>query len=171
MKALFFDRDGTLIVDKNYLSNPEQIEYFPDTFDALKLIQKLGYHCFVVTNQSGVGRKMFELTCVYDVHAQMQKDLQVQGLQPFKAIKVCPQHPDDIPNYRKPSPEMIFELKSEFPEINLAESFMIGDKLIDAKCGENAGCTGVLLNEKPHEKYLSFKNLTEFANYLSRLKV
>jgi len=171
MKAVFFDRDGTLIVDKNYLFKPEDLEYYSDTFDALKIIQNLGYECFVITNQSGVGRGMFPLASVYTIHDLMQKDMQKHGLKPFKAIKICPQHPDDTPSFRKPSPEMIFELKAEFPQLKLEQSFMIGDKIIDAQCGENAGCTGVLLDTILTTKYPTFKTLTDFANYLSGLKI
>jgi D-glycero-D-manno-heptose 1,7-bisphosphate phosphatase len=171
MKAVFFDRDGTLIVDKNYLFKPQDVEYFPDTFDALKIIQQLGYECFIVTNQSGVGREMFSIECVYQIHELMQKDMAKHGLKPFKAIKICPQHPDEIPSFRKPSPEMIFELKSEFPDLKLEQSFMIGDKIIDAQCGENAGCTGVMLNTIFTTKYPTFKNLSAFAQFLLGLKI
>jgi D-glycero-D-manno-heptose 1,7-bisphosphate phosphatase len=171
MKAVFFDRDGTLIVDKNYLFKPEDVEYFQDTFDALKIIQRLGYECFIVTNQSGVGRGIFSIDCVYSVHELMQKDMKKHGLKPFRAIKICPQHPDDSPSFRKPSPEMIFELKSEYPQLQLDQSFMIGDKIIDAQCGENAGCTGVMLDTIFTTKYPTYKNLTEFAQYLLSLKI
>lgn len=167
MKAVFFDRDGTLIVDKNYLHKANEIEYYQDTFDAIRLIQKLGYLCFIVTNQSGVGRGYFPLEDVFEVHQQMQVDLQNQNLTPYMDIKVCPQHPDEDNNFRKPDPKMILELGDQY-RIDLKNSYMIGDKLIDAQCGKNAGCHGVTLRLDGHD-FLNFNNLMDFALYLESL--
>jgi histidinol-phosphate phosphatase family protein len=92
MKALFFDRDGTLIHDAGYLSNPDEVKYFDDTFEALERMKKLGFGFFIVTNQSGVGRGYFKEDCILKVHEKMQKDFQSNGLNLFD-IAYCPHSP------------------------------------------------------------------------------
>ena len=74
-KAIFLDRDGTIIIDKHYLHDPNQVEYFEDTFEALKLMANKGYDLFMVTNQSGIGRGMFKVEDMHKVHEKIIKDL------------------------------------------------------------------------------------------------
>src|SRR6476620_11750068 len=109
-KAIFLDRDGKLILDKNYLSRVEDMEYFPDTLKALHLFQQLGYELFIVTNQSGVGRGYFALESVHVIHRQLQNDLRENKLAPIKDFAICPHSPDDNCDCRKPSGKMITEL-------------------------------------------------------------
>jgi D-glycero-D-manno-heptose 1,7-bisphosphate phosphatase len=165
MKAIFFDRDGTIIIDKHYMHKPEEIEYFNDTFTAIKTIQELGYEIFMVTNQSGVGRGYFKLEDAIAVNHQIQIDLSKNNLNKFKDIKICPQHPDEENNFRKPSPIMINELSKEY-NIELSESYMIGDKLIDAQSGQNAGCAGILYKFKDEAPFKNYNTLTDFAQSL-----
>jgi len=165
MKAVFFDRDGTLIVDKHYMHKIEDLEYYPDTFEVLKEIQSLGYETFIVTNQSGIGRGMFTEEQMHAVHEQMQKDCETNGIKKYKDIKFCPQHPEEENNFRKPHPQMLNELCEKW-DIDRANSFMIGDKIIDAECGLNAQIQGVWLNEKKDDRFPSVKSLTEFLEYI-----
>jgi D-glycero-D-manno-heptose 1,7-bisphosphate phosphatase len=163
MKAVFFDRDGTLIIDKHYLHDPDEVEYFKDTFSALKSIQSKGYQLFMVTNQSGIGRGMFTEDQMHKVHNKMLKDFEHVGIL-MRDIKFCPHSPDDQCDCRKPSPRMIDELVKQY-NIDRFNSYMIGDKTIDAECGENARVKGfMIIKEDP--KYRSFKSLTEFADFL-----
>lgn len=143
------------------------MEYFPDTLKALQLLQNLGFDLFVVTNQSGVGRGYFSLENVYVIHKQLQNDLREHKLQPFKDFAICPHSPDDKCECRKPSGKMILDLMEKY-HISPEHSYMIGDKLIDAQSGRNAGVKGILLRGLTSPEYPSFKTLLEFAQSLKK---
>lgn len=146
----------------------EEIEYFSDSLKALKLFQELNYELFIVTNQSGVGRGYFSLENVYVVHRQIQNDLRESKLSPIKDFAICPHSPDDKCDCRKPSGKMIREL-IEKHNIAPEHSYMVGDKLIDAEAGENAGIKGILVRQNLNStKHPSFKTLLEFAQSLKK---
>jgi D-glycero-D-manno-heptose 1,7-bisphosphate phosphatase len=132
---------------------------------ALQLLQSLGYELFIVTNQSGVGRGYFSLENVYVIHKQLQNDLRASKLHPFKDFAICPHSPDDACKCRKPSGQMIQEL-IEKHHISAKDSYMAGDKLIDAQCGENAGVQGILVRHEHKSDFPFFKTLLEFAHHL-----
>lgn len=145
----------------------EDIEYFSDTFKALQIFQNLGYELFIVTNQSGVGRGYFSLESVYVIHKQLQNDLRENKLAPFKDFAICPHSPDDQCKCRKPFPQMILEL-AEKHKIDLSKSYMIGDKIIDAECGKNAGTTGIIVRQHSSQTEFPFyKTLMDFAKTLA----
>lgn len=162
IKAVFFDRDGTLIVDKHYLHDPDQVEYLPDAFEALALIQEKGYRLFMVTNQSGIGRGFFEQKDMELVHERILSDLKKQGIT-MEDVAFCPHAPDDGCKCRKPNPSMITSLMKKH---GITEGFMIGDKTIDAEAGIAAGIEGVHLTEGESE-YPHVRTLMEFAQNLS----
>jgi D-glycero-D-manno-heptose 1,7-bisphosphate phosphatase len=136
-RAVFLDRDGTLIVDKNYLSRPEDVALFPGVAPALHRLQTAGYQLFVITNQSGVGRGYFTLADVERVNHHLENELARQGVRLVKTY-FAPEAPDQPSRGRKPSPQFLWDARDEF-NLNLAESFMVGDKVIDLECGWNAG--------------------------------
>jgi D-glycero-D-manno-heptose 1,7-bisphosphate phosphatase len=136
-RAVFLDRDGTLIEDKDYLSKPEQVVLYPGAAQALKKLQDAGFKLFLVTNQSGVGRGYFTLDDVEKVHAHLAQLLAEHGVK-FEKIYIAPEHPDQPSRGRKPSPQFLFDARDEFG-IDLSQSYIIGDKLIDLECGWNAG--------------------------------
>ena len=142
-RAVFLDRDGTLIEEKEYLHRPEQVVIFPGAAVALKRLQDAGFLLIMVTNQSGVGRGYFTLADVERVHEHLAKELARDGVRLTK-IYVAPEAPDQPSHGRKPSPQFLFDARDEFG-IDLAQSFMIGDKLIDLECGWNAGVKKSLL--------------------------
>jgi D-glycero-D-manno-heptose 1,7-bisphosphate phosphatase len=136
-RAVFLDRDGTLIAEKNYLCRPEDVEIFPGTGGALKRLSAAGYRLFVISNQSGVGRGYFTLADVDRVNEHLGRELAGHGVR-FEKIYIAPEAPGQPSRGRKPSPQFLFDARDEFG-LNLAESFMIGDKFIDLECGWNAG--------------------------------
>jgi D-glycero-D-manno-heptose 1,7-bisphosphate phosphatase len=136
-RAVFLDRDGTLIAEKNYLHRVEEVEILPGTGPALHQLQAAGYRLFMVTNQSGIGRGYFTLAEAERVNAHLCDEMARDGVR-FEKIYLAPEAPDQPSRGRKPSPQFLFDARDEF-QINLAESFMIGDKLIDLECGWNAG--------------------------------
>ncbi len=166
-KAIFLDRDGTLILDKNYLSRVEDMEYFPDTMKALQLLQALGYELFIVTNQSGVGRGYFSLESVYVIHRQLQNDLREQKLSPFKDFAICPHSPDEGCVCRKPSGQMIKDLM-ERHHVSPEHSWMIGDKLIDAQAGKDAGINSAIIRHSESKDFPFYKTLLDFAQTLKK---
>ena len=136
-RAVFLDRDGTLIAEKNYLSRPEEVEIFPGAAAALRRLQVAGYQLFIVSNQSGVGRGYFTLADVGRVNGHIDAELAKEGVQIVKTY-IAPEAPDQPSRGRKPSPQFLWDARDEF-DLNLAESFMVGDKVIDLECGWNAG--------------------------------
>ena len=136
-RAVFFDRDATLIEDKHYMHKVEDIVYYSDSFSALKLLQDQNYKIFIVTNQSGIGRGMFTEEQMHEVHKQILADYKDQNII-IEDIAFCPHSPDQKCDCRKPSPKMSLNLASKH-NIDLSSSFMVGDKVSDAKAGENAG--------------------------------
>jgi D-glycero-D-manno-heptose 1,7-bisphosphate phosphatase len=135
--AVFLDRDGTLIAEKNYLSKIEDVSVFPGAVEALKRLQDAGFKLFIVSNQSGVGRGYFTLTDVEKVNRHLG-DIFAGGGVRFEKIYIAPEAPDQPSRGRKPSPQFLFDARDEFG-IELSHSYVIGDKLIDLECGWNAG--------------------------------
>jgi D-glycero-D-manno-heptose 1,7-bisphosphate phosphatase len=136
-RAVFLDRDGTMIADKNYLCRPEDVEIFPAAKIGLKKLCAAGFKLFIVSNQSGVGRGYFTMADVEKVNQHLCGELARDGVQ-FEKIYIAPEAPEQPSRGRKPSPQFLFDARDEF-DLNLAESFMVGDKLIDLECGWNAG--------------------------------
>ncbi len=165
-RAIFLDRDGTFIVDKNYLSRVDDIEYYPDTFAALRLMRQKGYRLFVVTNQSGVGRGFFELARVHEIHATIDADLVSQGLPPFDGWAICPHAPEEDCSCRKPKPALIDAIITR-EKLEKTQCWMIGDKAIDAECGLNAGIAGACVRDRKEQTASPrFPNLLAFAQSL-----
>lgn len=142
-RAVFLDRDGTLIEEKEYLHRPEEVAIFPGVGPALRRLQDAGFKLFIVTNQSGVGRGYFPLEDVHRVHEHLCRELAKDNVR-IEKFYIAPEHPDAPSRGRKPSPQFLFDARDEFG-IDLAQSNMIGDKLIDLECGWNAGVKASLL--------------------------
>src|SRR6185295_2714086 len=132
----FLDRDGVLIEERHYLHKVEEVVIFPGVGLALKRLQDAGFLLFIVTNQSGVGRGYFTMADVEKVHAHLLKELARDGVRIEKTY-IAPEAPDRPSRGRKPSPQFLFDARDEFG-IDLSQSYLIGDKLIDLECGWNA---------------------------------
>jgi D-glycero-D-manno-heptose 1,7-bisphosphate phosphatase len=132
--AVFLDRDGTLVEEVNYLSDVKDLRLFPFTPKAVADLTDAGYLIIVVTNQSGIGRGMFEERAMHEVHRQIQDELNgaVAGFY------FCPHLPDEGCRCRKPDIAMIDAAAGDFP-IDLENSWLVGDKRIDIETGHNAG--------------------------------
>lgn len=162
-KAIFLDRDGTIIKDKHYLCDPAGIEFYDDAFEALRLMSAKGYRLFLVTNQSGIGRGMFSEEQMHQVHQELERLLAQQNIS-LTDIAFCPHSPDEHCSCRKPHPKMILDLMQKH-QISTS-SYMIGDKDIDAQAGINAQIHGVVIGQSQH--YASFPSLLEFARSLKQ---
>ncbi len=150
-KAVFIDKDGTLIKDVPYNVNPELIELYDDTGRSLKALKEHGYLLIVVSNQSGLARGFFDTDALKRVEQKIQQDLATEGVQ-LDALYFCPHHPDGVvDNYRgececrKPKPGMLLAASENFG-IDLNQSWMIGDILHDVEAGNAAGCKTILID-------------------------
>ena len=175
-KALFLDRDGTLIVAKDYLSDPKGVELLPGICEALDQALKLGYHLFLFTNQSGVGRGFYSMD---DVHACNRRMLILMDLpEPgFKEICIAPETPYEHSLYRKPSPLFILNMVDKY-QLNTDQCTMVGDQLTDIESGINAGINVAAVNtgkKEPVNEILGdvskkipiFEKLKEFISNLN----
>ena len=177
--AVFLDRDGTLIEEREYLKDPKQVAFYPGAVGGLEKLRDAGFKLFLVTNQSGVGRGYFTLTDMQRVHDHITDELARSGVT-FEKIYFAPEHPDQPSRGRKPSPQFLFDARDEFG-VDLAQSYMIGDKLIDLECGWNAGVRKSILvrtgygartaaNSSAVEKACVCETLSEAADWIGKEK-
>ncbi|MGB7068603.1 MAG: HAD family hydrolase [Pyrinomonadaceae bacterium] len=132
--AVFVDRDGTLIEEVNFLSRVEDLQLFAYTPAAISSLKRTGFLVIVVTNQSGIGRKLYGDAELHAIHDQIQDELNGQ----IDGFYFCPHLPTDGCACRKPNLGMIDAALGDF-EIDLENSWIIGDKNLDVETGINAG--------------------------------
>lgn len=138
LDALFLDRDGTLIFDKDYLHEPEKVELIPGVREAIHRALDAGTQLFLLTNQSGIGRGFFTMADYEKCHARFCELLGVPA-SAFTACGVAPEAPNQESRYRKPKPDFILEQLAAFPCLSTSRCFMVGDRMSDWQCGLNAG--------------------------------
>jgi D-glycero-D-manno-heptose 1,7-bisphosphate phosphatase len=141
--AVFLDRDGTLVVEREYLSDPDDLELLPGVPDALKAMRNAGYALVLVSNQSGVGRGYFSLARAYETMARLRVMLRRHRVE-FDAIYFCPHRPDEHCGCRKPG-TLLLERAEDDLQLRLSSSAMVGDKLLDVATAQRAGAVGVLV--------------------------
>ena len=135
--AFFFDRDGTLIHDSGYLSDPDLVELLPGVRETLLALREAGFLLFLFTNQSGVARGYFGMEAVEAVNARLAQ-LLCGADAFFDGVCIAPEHPDDPPVYRKPCPRYILETLAS-RGLAPDSCFMVGDRTSDLQAGINAG--------------------------------
>ena len=152
-KAIFLDRDGTIIADKGFVHKKEDLELLAGAVEAIKLANRHGFLVVVVTNQSGVARGLFTEEDVKAFNAQLAQVLAGQGTK-IDAFYYCPHHPQaPLPTYRKecdcrkPAPGLILRAARELG-IDLSRSWTVGDNPRDVEAGKQAGCSTILLGEE-----------------------
>ncbi len=183
-KAIFLDRDGTLIEDPGYLNHPEQVKLLEGVAEALIELRNMGYMLIVVTNQSAVARGIVSEKILGEIHNRLRQLLTERGAY-LDQIYYCPYHPDGvIPKYRKesewrkPNPGMLLAA-SEDMDIDLSQSWKIGDSSRDIEAGLRAGCKTILVTRmsrykttlgKPDEPKPDYKsvNMKEAVNIIKQ---
>ncbi len=148
-KAIILDRDGTLVVDPGYVHKIEDFKLFPDTIKALQLLKKFKF--FIITNQSGISRKIFTLKDFENFNNHLVNILKENNITIEKTY-ICPHHPDDKCDCRKPSTKFIKEAEKEF-NIDLKNSWVIGDHPHDVEMGKKAGCKTIYVLTGHGEKH------------------
>ena len=139
--AVFLDRDGTIVVDKHYLADPEGLELLPNALKGLRELRALGAKLVVVTNQSGVGRGYFAADAIEPMHARLRELLTAGGVE-LDGVYVCPHGPDDGCACRKPGSALFVQAAEELG-LELRESFVLGDKDSDVEAGRRIGATPI----------------------------
>ncbi len=171
-KAVFLDRDGTINKEVNFLKDINDLELLPGAADAIKKINQAGYLAIVITNQPVIARGDLSLEALQEVHNKLETLLGKEGAY-IDGLYFCPHHPDkgfegERPEYkiacdcRKPQPGMIFQAAKDF-NIDLASSFMLGDREQDVACGNAAGCKQSLLIERNGNLLDAIKKIPELA--------
>lgn len=141
-RAVFFDRDDTIIENIPYLGDPKQVRLLPFAVEALRLLKSRSFAIFLISNQSGVGRGFITEKQVIAVNREMELQL---GESFFTGIYCCyddPENPSE--NCRKPSPKLIQQAARDY-SIDLSRSYFVGDKQTDILAGRRAGCKTVLI--------------------------
>jgi len=158
-KAIFLDRDGTINVDYGYVHEKEKLNFIDGAIEALNLLQSNGYLLIIITNQSGVGRKMYSLKVAETFRNYFLKELKDRGVN-INGYYSCYHSPEEHCICRKPSPFLINKACTN-RNIDKSKSFIIGDKDSDVQCGKNANVEGLKITEE--------KNLLYWAKKIIRM--
>lgn len=177
-KAVFLDRDGTINQYKGFITQPDELELIEGTAEAIRKINSSGYLAIVVSNQPVIARGDCTEEELCRIHNKMETDLGKQGAY-IDALYYCPHHPNKgfegeraeykiECNCRKPKPGMLLQAAKEY-NIDLSQSYMVGDSYRDVEAGLAAGCTPIYIGNTNSEhasinQAICYKNLLEFAN-------
>lgn len=142
-RALFLDRDGTIIEECGYLNDPERVRLLPGAGTALKALTTEGWQLVVISNQSGVGRGLITPEQMVAVQDRFLEVMNGQGI-PVTGSYLCVHSPEENCECRKPSPFFLKQAGGAYG-IDLSASWMIGDREGDILCGQNAGCSTIWL--------------------------
>jgi D-glycero-D-manno-heptose 1,7-bisphosphate phosphatase len=141
-KAVFLDRDGTIIKDKGYIADIKNVVFYNFTFECLRKIQKK-YLLFIVTNQSGISKGLLTVNDLEHIHKHILKQLSENGIE-IKEIYSCPHVKEDNCNCRKPNPYFINQAKESY-NIDVKNSYVIGDHPSDIGLAINSGAKGIFV--------------------------
>jgi len=158
-KAIFLDRDDTLIEDPGYINSPEQVKLLDGVAEALIELKGLGYKLVVVTNQSAVARGIVTEKVLGEIHKRLEQLLAEKNAF-LDRIYYCPYHPDGAvkkyrkeSDFRKPNPGMLLKAAEDM-DIDLGQSWCVGNSISDMKAGLRAGCKTILLDLPSHQQQL-----------------
>jgi D,D-heptose 1,7-bisphosphate phosphatase len=153
-KAVFLDRDKTLIEDPGYISDPRDVKLLPGAEQAIRALHQAGFKVVVVTNQSGVARGLITVETLDEIHAELRRQLRAKDVH-LDGLYYCPYHPDGTveqfaaeSELRKPRPGMLLQAASEM-DLDLTSSWMVGDSARDIEAGIRAGCRTVRIRTRP----------------------
>lgn len=150
-RFVLIDRDGTINVERNYLSDPAELELYPGVAHAIRRLNEAGLGVAVITNQSGVARGYFDLARLEAIHARLKALLAAEGAA-VDGVYICPHGPDDDCICRKPLPGMVEQAVAEHG-FDPARAVMIGDKEVDVELGLAVGAEAFLVRTGYGRKY------------------
>ena len=145
-KAIFLDRDGVINQErKDYVKNLDEFKILDKISDAINIIKSHGYLVIIITNQSAINRKLLSVETLNKIHEKLQSYLKKYSSS-FDGVYFCPHTPSENCKCRKPKPGLIILAAIDF-DINLSQSYMIGNSETDVQAARNAGCNGILLKK------------------------
>ncbi len=168
-KFIILDRDGVINYDSvDYIKSPDEWHAIPGSLEAIADLNHAGFSVLVVTNQSGIARGYYDANILDLIHEKMFAELaQVDGH--IKEVLFCPHHPEEHCRCRKPKPGLLLDIQKKYA-VNLAEVFLIGDKVSDVQAARAAGCKPLLvatgLAKVEMENVPQFANLAEAVEYV-----
>ena len=172
-RAVFLDRDGCIIEDRDFLTDPNGIRFLPGAVEGLRQLERAGFLLVIVSNQSGVARGYLDEARLAEIHERLTELLLEEGVS-VAGIYYCPHLPSGtVERYavecdcRKPKPGLLRKAAREH-DIDLGASYMVGDMLRDVEAGEAAGCRGILIGEGNQASWPEATNLAEAARMILR---
>jgi len=169
-KAIFLDRDGVINYDQGFVNKIEDFIFIPKVFESLKRFQKEDYKLFIITNQSGIGKGFYTLEQYQDVNNYMLSAFKRKDIT-IEKVYFCLHHPDSNCDCRKPKTKFIKQATKDF-NLDISQSWVIGDKLSDIKMGKRVECNTALINSryvKDLKWIKKFKDLSEVCEYILRI--
>ncbi len=170
-KAVFFDRDDTLIEDRVYLNDPDDIHYLDGVFDALKLVHNAGFKIIVVTNQSGVAKGIVDTKNIHEIHRRINTEFAKHDI-PILDFLYAPYSTSSNHYYRKPRPGMLNEGLVAH-NLDPKQCWMVGDRMTDVEAGHQAGMRAVFMNLHDRKREDTFddpeyecKTIMEVAQFI-----
>jgi D,D-heptose 1,7-bisphosphate phosphatase len=142
-RPVILDRDGTIVVDRGYLSDPAQLSFLPGAAEGLRMLHDAGHPLIVISNQSGVGRGLFTLAQLEAVNRKFVAMLTEAGA-PLAGLYFCPHHPEQACDCRKPNTALLLQAAAEL-DFAPAAAVVIGDKSTDVELGRRVGATTILV--------------------------
>ncbi len=143
-RLIILDRDGVINQDSDsYIKSPEEWIPIESSLRAIAKLNQAGYKVAIATNQSGIGRRMFDHITLAMINKKMEMALAKVGAH-IDALEYCPDHPDDAGPDRKPNTGMVNRLIKQF-NVEPSKTFFIGDSISDIECAKNAGCKPILV--------------------------
>ncbi|MFH1684115.1 MAG: D-glycero-beta-D-manno-heptose 1,7-bisphosphate 7-phosphatase [Candidatus Margulisiibacteriota bacterium] len=150
-KAVFLDRDGTIVEDVGYMNSPDQIKFIPGSIEAIKELNEAGYKVVIITNQAGIARGLITEDMLQTIDKTLHKWI-LNGGAHLDGMYYCPHHPEhgvypykQACECRKPHPGLIKKAHRDL-KIDLAQSYMVGDKATDIEAGKRAGTKTVFVS-------------------------
>ena len=166
-KAIFLDRDGTINVDYGYVYRIDDFKFIDGVIEGLKILNDLGYLLIIITNQSGIGRGFYSESDFEILNEYMLSKLEKNGIN-ISAVYHCPHVDDDNCICRKPKLDLFYKAIKDF-NIDVSNSFAIGDKERDLSICEKENIMGILISSKNDKKYICKDNFLEAVQYIKKL--
>ncbi|WP_078381323.1 D-glycero-alpha-D-manno-heptose-1,7-bisphosphate 7-phosphatase [Sutcliffiella halmapala] len=171
-QGVFLDRDGVIneVLSERvkFVNKPSDFYFLPGAKEGIRILTEVGYKIFVVTNQGGVGLGFMKHSALENVHQFMVGEIKAAGGK-IEEVAACIHKPNEGCICRKPGPKMLGDLAIKY-QIDLASSYMVGDRDVDILAGKAAGTKTIFIGSSMNDAYINFPSLLEAAIWLKAQK-